>query len=258
MGGAKITRKTLRLPSPVDGLSLAVEKMEPAGGIRGIVQISHGMAEHKERYEDFMTFLAENGYLCVIHDHRGHGGSVRRPEDLGYFYTEDPAALAEDLYAVTAMIRAKHPQVPLYLFSHSMGTLVARSYLKRHDRALSGLVLCGKPIHEVFAAVPPACYLDSILADIGPDATLDSDPAYTLLNLCRTWAYLDDGLVRSKLQGGHWALSRLSKDQSECIRAALAHYEGRCATFPPRHALQSCAAWLLTQVRKNLPVYTSP
>lgn len=122
----------------------------------------------------------------------------------------------------------------------------------------SGLVLCGKPIHEVFAAVPPACYLDSILADIGPGATLDSDPAYTLLNLCRTWAYLDDGLVRSKLQGGHWALSRLSKDQSECIRAALAHYEGRCATFPPRHALQSCAAWLLTQVRKNLPVYTSP
>lgn len=145
MGGTKITRKTLRLPSPVDGLSLAVEKMEPAGGIRGIVQISHGMAEHKERYEDFMTFLAENGYLCVIHDHRGHGGSVRRPEDLGYFYTEDPAALAEDLYAVTAMIRAEHPQVPLYLFSHSMGTLVARSYLKRHDRALSGLVLCGPP-----------------------------------------------------------------------------------------------------------------
>ena len=75
----------------------------------------------------------------------------------------------------------------------------------------SGLVLCGKPIHEVFAAVPPACYLDSILADIGPGATLDSDPAYTLLNLCRTWAYLDDGLVRSKLQGGHWALSIGSK-----------------------------------------------
>ena len=90
MGGAKITRKTLRLPSPVDGLSLAVEKMEPAGGIRGIVQISHGMAEHKERYEDFMTFLAENGYLCVIHDHRGHGGSVRRPEDLAIFIPRTP------------------------------------------------------------------------------------------------------------------------------------------------------------------------
>lgn len=97
----------------------------------------------------------------------------------------------------------------------------------------SGLVLCGKPIHEVFAAVPPACYLDSILADIGPGATLDSDPAYTLLNLCRTWAYLDDGLVRSKLQGGHWALNRLSKDQSECIRAALASTKAVAPPFRP-------------------------
>ena len=122
----------------------------------------------------------------------------------------------------------------------------------------AGLVLCGKPIHDVFDTVPSACYLDSILSDIGPDATLDDDPVYTLLNLCRTWAYVDDGLLRSKSQGGHWALSRLAGDNRECIRSALAHYKGKCVTFPPRAILQACAAWLLAQIHQNLSGHPSP
>lgn len=58
----------------------------PEGEIKGIVQISHGMAENKERYVDFMEFLAQNGYVSMIHDHRGHGKSVIQKDDLGYFY----------------------------------------------------------------------------------------------------------------------------------------------------------------------------
>ena len=40
--------------SKKDGLPLSLMMMEPEGKARGIVQFSHGMAEHKERYEDFM------------------------------------------------------------------------------------------------------------------------------------------------------------------------------------------------------------
>lgn len=39
----------LRLTSIVDGLPLAIEVIEPIGPIYGVIQISHGMAEHKER-----------------------------------------------------------------------------------------------------------------------------------------------------------------------------------------------------------------
>ena len=77
-----------RLISEFDGLRLDVEEVVP-DRIRGIVQISHGMAEHKERYEEFMKFLAEHDYMAVIHDHRGHGNSVNDLVELGYFYTED-------------------------------------------------------------------------------------------------------------------------------------------------------------------------
>ena len=133
------------IPSRVDGLPLSVEILAPDTGVQGVVQISHGMADHKERYEDFMAFLAQHGYAAVIHDHRGHGKSVRDPADLGYFYTEDSGAVTEDLYTVSAMIKARYPGLPLYLFSHSMGTLVARNYLKTHDDAVQKLVLCGPP-----------------------------------------------------------------------------------------------------------------
>ena len=62
--------------SEKDCLQLEVAILEPKEKTKGIVQISHGMSEHKERYYEFMKYLSENGYICVIHDHRGHGASA--------------------------------------------------------------------------------------------------------------------------------------------------------------------------------------
>ena len=73
-----------KMTSKFDGLRLDVEEVIP-DRIKGIVQISHGMAEHKERYEDFMKFLAEHDYMTVIHDHRGHGNSVNDLVELGNY-----------------------------------------------------------------------------------------------------------------------------------------------------------------------------
>ena len=76
-----------KIESKCDKLPLAMTIMSPESEpVKGIVQISHGMAEHKERYYTFMEFLTENGYITVIHDHRGHGDSVKEDNDLGYFY----------------------------------------------------------------------------------------------------------------------------------------------------------------------------
>ena len=99
----------LRLTSIVDGLPLAIEVIEPIGPIYGVIQISHGMAEHKERYRDFMQFLSAHGYVVAIHDHRGHGGSVRDVSDLGYFYTDNAQVIVEDLHDVTAFLQKRYP-----------------------------------------------------------------------------------------------------------------------------------------------------
>ena len=69
--------ENLIINSESDNLQISVTIFIPETELKGIVQISHGMAEHKERYYDFMRFLTNNGYVTIINDHRGHGKSVK-------------------------------------------------------------------------------------------------------------------------------------------------------------------------------------
>lgn len=140
--------ETFKLNSWQDGLPLEVALFVPEQPPKAIVQFSHGMVEHKERYYPFMEYLCDHGFAAIIHDHRGHGASVRSREDLGYFYTQDPQAVAEDLYQVTKFARDRLPGLPVYLFAHSMGTLVARLYLQTHDDAVEKVVLSGPPTYN--------------------------------------------------------------------------------------------------------------
>ncbi|MBO4742056.1 MAG: lysophospholipase [Bacteroidales bacterium] len=131
--------------SPVDGLKLALMYTAPADEPKGIVQIAHGMCEHKERYAPLMEFLADNGYAVVCHDHRGHGASVKSPEDLGYMGKGGWLAMVKDTKAVTDWAKEKWPGLPLTLFGHSMGSMVVRSYAKRYDKDIDSLIVCGCP-----------------------------------------------------------------------------------------------------------------
>lgn len=140
-----------KMKSKQDGLELELAIMEPSSNPIGIVQLVHGMSEHKERYYDFMNYLAQNGYICGIHDHRGHGASLKDPSHLGYFYTEDSSVIVDDAYQVTEYLKERYPSLSISIFSHSMGTLVSRNYLKKYDHELEKIVLCGPPTENKLA-----------------------------------------------------------------------------------------------------------
>ena len=133
--------KTFKIKSNYDGLELdGIIKKTKTKPI-GIVQISHGMAENKERYKDFMKYLSAKGYIVVIHDHRGHGKSVLKSDDLGYF-NSNRNILVEELYQVTTYIKELYPNLKITLFAHSMGSLVARLYIQKYDNMIDKLILC--------------------------------------------------------------------------------------------------------------------
>ncbi len=138
-------KEHIYVKSNCDGLKLYTSIFVPDKPIRGIVQISHGMVEHQVYYYDLMKFLAKVGYVAVIHDHRGHGKSVWNDQDLGYFYEEKADYIVDDMVQITRMIKDRYPKVPVYLFGHSMGSLVARKYLKKYDREVKKVILCGSP-----------------------------------------------------------------------------------------------------------------
>ena len=111
--------------------------------IKGVVQFSHGMAEHKERYYPLMEYLAANGFASAINDHRGHGESVRAKEDRGYFYDDTSDFVVEDIHQITTELKKRFPGKPVYLFGHSMGSLIVRKYIKKYDDEISKLIVCG-------------------------------------------------------------------------------------------------------------------
>ncbi len=142
-----------KIKSNQDELELDCLLIKPEGEIKGIVQISHGMAEHKERYEPFMEYLASCGYMAIIHDHRGHGASVKRLDDLGYFYDEKAESIVEDLHQITTYAKEQYPNKKVILFGHSMGSMVVRKYIKKYDKDIDGLIVCGSPSRNRFAGL---------------------------------------------------------------------------------------------------------
>lgn len=135
--------------SEADGLGISVMAVVPEEKpFRAIVQLVHGMSEHKERYLPFMEYLADRGYLTVIHDHRGHGKSVRKEEDLGYMYGGGAEALLKDIGTVNRRLRTQLRGIPLILMGHSMGSLAVRAFAAQHDSCMDMLIVCGSPSYN--------------------------------------------------------------------------------------------------------------
>ncbi|KKX29286.1 alpha/beta hydrolase [Rhizobium sp. LC145] len=108
------------------GASLAYHYQPAAAPPRGIVVVSHGLAEHSKRYRDFARAMASNGFHVYVHDHRGHGETAAPDASIGRFARRDGARrVIEDVKAIRDMAVAAHPGLPVLLFGHSMGGLIA-------------------------------------------------------------------------------------------------------------------------------------
>ena len=116
----------------------------PEGNAVGIVQIVHGIAEHVARYDDFAGFLADNGYIVVAHDQLGHGKSVAGEDSIGFFSEEGGWGKAvEDIHKLHDLTAERYPGKPYFIFGHSMGSFLTRTYLIRYRTGLDGAVISG-------------------------------------------------------------------------------------------------------------------
>lgn len=126
--------------SATDGLLLACALFS-CENPKGVIQMIHGAKEHKERYYDFCEFLQKNGYEVLISDTRGHGASLNEKYTLGYM--DGLSILIEDQRILTNYLQKKYPGVPLHLFGHSFGSLIARKYMQKYDDELVSVTMSG-------------------------------------------------------------------------------------------------------------------
>ena len=111
---------------------------------KAVVQIAHGMSETAIRYEEFAKKLTENGYIVYINDHRGHGLTAKTIDNVGYLADKDGfRCLVEDMNTLTNIIKEENPDLPIYLFGHSMGSFASQRYIMEYGNQLDGLILSG-------------------------------------------------------------------------------------------------------------------
>lgn len=115
-----------------------------------------------------------------------------------------------------------------------------------------GRALCGEPVERVFGEVPQENYIDSICKDIAHAGTdILDNPVYVILNLCRTEAFLRDGLCVSKKAGAEWALANLPQEYHALIREALTCYTQGLSMQPKKEAAVRFASGMLRRIRKH-------
>lgn len=148
---------------------------QPEEQPRAVVQLVHGIAEHVERYDDYASWLNEQGILVVAQDHMGHGKSIGKEGIQGYFHGGWFAAV-DDTYSLLKQTMEKYPGVPYILFGHSMGSFIVRTILVRYpDSGIAGCIVCGtawQPAALLKVAMPLCNILCRNGGDKKPSPTL--------------------------------------------------------------------------------------
>ena len=116
----------------------------PIGTPKATIQIIHGMSEHTELYDEFMSILAENGYVAFIHDQLGHGKTAGSVDKLGFFAEENgDKILVDDAYSFAAELLESYKGLKHILFGHSMGSFVARICSEKYPEMADGIIIAG-------------------------------------------------------------------------------------------------------------------
>lgn len=112
-----------------------------------VVQLIHGMEEHQERYEPFINFLNEKGISVVSSNMRGHG---KNAPFLGYFKDKKGyEELIEDQKTITEYIENNFKNHSVFIFAHSMGTIITRVLLEDYSKHYDKVVLSGYPNYQI-------------------------------------------------------------------------------------------------------------
>jgi alpha-beta hydrolase superfamily lysophospholipase len=120
----------------IRGPDLYYASAMPTDGVKAILGIIHGYAEHGARYRHVMGALAEHGIGSVAIDLRGHGRALG-PRGFCSSFDE----FLDDARDLRRLVDDRAKRVPTFLFGHSFGGLIAASSVLENPGPLKGLVL---------------------------------------------------------------------------------------------------------------------
>lgn len=83
----------------------------------------HGFGEHSRRYLHMISAFMDAGYIVAADDHVGHGKTAMVNNVWGDWGDKGPHTMMEDEHTLKGIVCEKYPDLPYFLFGHSMGSL---------------------------------------------------------------------------------------------------------------------------------------
>lgn len=131
-----------------DGLKLFLQAWMPELP-KAAVLIVHGLGEHSSRYAHLAKKLVDKDIAVFTFDGRGHGKSCLPKPDAYFSNFED---YLKDIDALYGKVKTYVPNVPSFIFGHSMGGGLVASYVLKYQPKANGIVLSAaalKPADDV-------------------------------------------------------------------------------------------------------------
>jgi acylglycerol lipase len=195
-----------------DNLSLFVRAWEPETEGRAVVCLIHGLGEHSDRYAHVAATLNGSGYIVYAFDLRGHG---RSDGIRGHAPSYD--TLMDDISSFLAAAELRYPQLPLFLYGHSLGGSLVINYVLRRHPILNGVIVTAPGFRPAFAVPRWKMNMLRILYNLWPSFSVSNELDINGLahdpEVIR--AYRSDPLVHNRitpglalaaLKAGEWAI----------------------------------------------------
>lgn len=163
----------------------------PEGGVKSVLLVVHGVAEHTGRYMNIVNHFVPLGYAVYGLDHFGNGKS-----DGQRVYVERFEDYTDPLKTFFEMVHSWQPGKSIFILGHSLGGLIETYYLLDHQKDFAGAIVSAPSIKISDAISPMTISMGKLLSKITPKAGLlaldasaiSKDPA--VVN-----AYVTDPLV---------------------------------------------------------------
>lgn len=168
---------------------------------RAALLLVHGLAEHSGRYAHVARYFGRLGYASVAIDYRGHG---RSPGPRVHIDSFD--AWCDDIAAGLALVRRRHPDLPVVPVGHSQGGLLVILQALRDPDGRPATVV-SSPLLGVAAPSRPSRALrlaTKVLLKVAPRLPMPNHihPEWLSHDPAVGRAYQADPLVSHRLSAG--------------------------------------------------------
>jgi len=115
-----------------------------AASPEAVLIVVHGLAEYADRYRPIASEFAARGITTIAYDQRGHGDAQGTRTHVDRF-----ALFTDDLNTLIQATHAASSDLPIFLWGHSMGTIVAIHAAIEPHAAIRGVITTSNSL-EVF------------------------------------------------------------------------------------------------------------